>query len=140
MTSRVTCVTRAGGLARDQYDKDITLFRNRARVAERLTGVIKAAAAGNDRGVRYWREWLKEAGWRRLVQAHEDGHPDPMVGTDNWTIRIRARWRGRAPERETRELLGKVMKEAAKWTRDPLRSWASRRGGDWREGGEERLI
>ena len=32
------------------------------------------------------------------------------------------------------------MREAAKWTRDPLWSWASRRGGDWREGGEERLI
>ena len=46
----------------------------------------------------------------------------------------------RASERETRELLNKVMWAAAKWTREPLRSWAARRGGDWREGTEECLI
>ena len=76
------------------------------------------------------------------MRAHEDGHPDPMVGTGNWTIRMRTRWhwQGRAPERETRELLGKVMRAAGKWTREPMRSWVTRRGGDWREGAEECLI
>ena len=75
MVNRVACATRACGLAREQHDKDIALLRNRARVAERLTEVIKVAVVGNNKGVRYWREWLKEAEWRRLVQAHEDGHP-----------------------------------------------------------------
>ena len=95
---------------------------------------------GNNKGVRYWREWLKEAGWRRLVQAHEDGHPDQMVGTGNWTIRVRGRWQGRAQESETRALLEKVMRGETKWTREPLRSWMSRRGGDWKERAEECLI
>ena len=67
MVGRVTCGTRAGSLAREQHGKDIALLRTRARAAKRLTGVLKAAAAGNNNEVRYWREWLKEAGWRRLV-------------------------------------------------------------------------
>ena len=74
------------------------------------------------------------------MRAHEDGHPDSMVGTGNWTIRMRTRWQGRAPERETRELLGKVMRAAGKWTREPMRSWVTRQGKGWREGAEGCLI
>jgi hypothetical protein len=55
MVGRATCGTRAGSLAREQHGKDIALLWTRARVAERLTGVLKAAAAGNNNGVRYWR-------------------------------------------------------------------------------------
>ena len=52
IVKRATCATRAGGLAREQHDKDTSLLRNRARVAERLTRVIKAAVAGNNKGAR----------------------------------------------------------------------------------------
>ena len=69
------------------------------------------------------------------------GLPDSMVGTGKWTIRVMGRWQGhtRAQESETRALLEKVARRAAKWTREPLRNWMSRRE-DWRERAEECLI
>ena len=77
-------------LTRDQYDRDIALLRKRTTLLEKLTGVLRCAAVGHRQCVRHWRGWLKQAGWRRLVEDHEHGEHSPVVGTGNWTIAKRA--------------------------------------------------
>ena len=136
MVKRVTCATRAGRRSCEPWSSTartaIALLRNLARVAERLTGVIKAAVEGNNKGVRCSVAEMVEGGWVETAGAGARGRTPLEMGTGNWTMPVRERWQERAQESDTRTLLEKVMRGATRWTREPLQSWMSRRGGGWR--------